>query len=777
LAQYDPIVIKGGFPTILGTDTCRADLTAKAGLTTAAVVDGDACQISAALTMQKALNTEDSAVVGVYDGTSGSIVKDGVVVANMAPGVVLANGDVVYLSATAGALTNVKPTTDMLHEVGVVVDAATSKVLLQTKPVVVRPTLMLMMDARSESLILPTKYEMPLPTTDAELVAQGWPSIVGAVDGDLWLCDEAAGNLVGEINGYQLAPQNAPLQDRSFQGLPYGGNLWAKKAVEGTAANQRFEAAAAAPCDIGVQDFTVSILGRWREVQPGGLISYYMSKWHAAPGWSLHSQGGFVELYMEDAVGSGSMVSLIANADLWDSALHLLTVAVSRAGNVSFYFDGWATNSVPAAHPGSLSNATNFSLVGREWAMHGPAMQAAWAYVQIGTAASRVGHDALWARLSSNNLGTANTYTRTNPLTYPIAASRVATAAASMLPVGFNANFVAGTDNTEQLGVPCEDGISFEGIGSDDFYTNATAAAGAAKSSVDGPSAMRDGVRVTMAGPYNPLGGRVYFPPLGVAIVGVSNVPWRFDINYRRALVNTTGNTSIQFAGDAGGPEAFAVITSVATPVDWTRGGGATTPVGAGHNATYLGCGAANAADDCDFGEPAVVKNRSTVPLAWRRVGTAAAASTSTPVLSYTNVGNARYSPAKGKLLVRVAGFQNPASGGELLVLCGGGGAPGGLMFDRSGGNVRLRMWDDAGVWWVDVLSTPIAINTQYNFILTWNAALGTASIMDGATLMGSASPGPWTPEAADVTPITVGSAGAGTAARAHIALVEFLDY
>jgi len=52
---------------------------------------------------------------------------------------VLANGDTVWLSSTAGALTNVKPTADMLHEVGVVVDAATRRVLLQQKPVIALP--------------------------------------------------------------------------------------------------------------------------------------------------------------------------------------------------------------------------------------------------------------------------------------------------------------------------------------------------------------------------------------------------------------------------------------------------------------------------------------------------------------------------------------------------------------------------------------------------------------------------------------------------------------
>ena len=139
MAQFDPIAVKTGIPSVLGTDAARADKIGVAGLTTAALVTGDACQVTAALTMSKASNLLTSAVVGVYDGTSGSVVRAGVVVATMAAGVVLANGDTVYLSTTAGALTNVKPYFSNLHEVGVVVSAAASKVLLQPKPVVVLP--------------------------------------------------------------------------------------------------------------------------------------------------------------------------------------------------------------------------------------------------------------------------------------------------------------------------------------------------------------------------------------------------------------------------------------------------------------------------------------------------------------------------------------------------------------------------------------------------------------------------------------------------------------
>ena len=140
MAQYDPIAVKTGVPTVLGADAARADRIAVGGLITASPAAGDAVQVLAALTVQKASQALTWPVVGIYDGEAGSIVRAGVVVATMAPGVVLTDGDSVYLSPTFGALTNVKPITDVVHEVGVVVDAASRKILFQPKPVVQLPT-------------------------------------------------------------------------------------------------------------------------------------------------------------------------------------------------------------------------------------------------------------------------------------------------------------------------------------------------------------------------------------------------------------------------------------------------------------------------------------------------------------------------------------------------------------------------------------------------------------------------------------------------------------
>jgi len=135
MSQYDSLVIKSGIPTVIGTDTLRADRGAPAGLTTTGLASGDACQISGALTLQKAVNTSTSPIIGIYDGVSGSVVREGVVVATFSDSCPAA-GSAVYLSSTAGQLTGTKPTTDYLHEVGVVIDASTCKVLLQPKPVI-----------------------------------------------------------------------------------------------------------------------------------------------------------------------------------------------------------------------------------------------------------------------------------------------------------------------------------------------------------------------------------------------------------------------------------------------------------------------------------------------------------------------------------------------------------------------------------------------------------------------------------------------------------------
>jgi len=124
MAQYDPLVLKAGIPTVLGSETLRADLSALAGLTTAGLNAGDACRVSGAMTLAQAIDTNASGVVGVYDGVSGSMVREGSVVAGFISGLTVAAGEVAYVSGTAGKLTNVKPSATGRYqtEVGVIFD-------------------------------------------------------------------------------------------------------------------------------------------------------------------------------------------------------------------------------------------------------------------------------------------------------------------------------------------------------------------------------------------------------------------------------------------------------------------------------------------------------------------------------------------------------------------------------------------------------------------------------------------------------------------------------
>jgi hypothetical protein len=188
----------------------------------------------------------------------------------------------------------------------------------------------------------------------------------------------------------------------------------------------------------------------------------------------------------------------------------------------------------------------------------------------------------------------------------------------------------------------------------------------------------------------------------------------------------------------------------------------------------YYLFGAAAALDDCDHAEPFVVKNRSTAPLAWRRVGTAAAAATASPVTSISNVGNARYSPAKGRITLRIAGYVS-AGGTEVLLACGPNGPTDGRLWIDTVGGLRLILDDAAGVTVVNVNGGAVT-SAEHTYTFEWNAAAGTASISEGGVVLGSAAVAPWTPEPNDVTPIYVGSHPTANQARCNIALLQLVN-
>jgi streptogramin lyase len=290
---------------------------------------------------------------------------------------------------------------------------------------------------------------------------------------------------------------------------------------------------------------------------------------------------------------------------------------------------------------------------------------------------------SFWRSILANSdlLGTDNTYARTNPLRTQISASRVAAWGAGQVALGYDAAAVA-ADNPLGVGVVASEGLSFLGIGSDNFYTNAVAQAGGTKTACDGPSGMRDGCNYEMGNNWG-SGTCAYMPSGGKAISGISNVSWRGDISYRQTFGGAT-RLGFNFTGSASGAEFFTILTVPIPSLDWSRGGGACTPVYGNQTAFSLCFGCEFAFDNMDFAEPAAVKNCYEQPAAWRAVGTSvAAADTSTPALSVTNVGNARYSPARGRTRIGFTPNLAPQLPGYLQTLATVANTPTHIAFDQ----------------------------------------------------------------------------------------------
>jgi len=632
----------------------------------------------------------------------------------------------------------------------------------------------------------PSRY-MPLPPTDAALVAMGWPSILGAVDGDLWLCDEAAGNLVGEINGYQLAPQNAPLQNRDFHGLAYGGSLWAKKAVEclGNLGNERFVAAAGAGVlDVGAGvDFTISLLLRPRSLILGTQI--FIRKFNAAIGWDIYATAatGQPTFRMTDA-GGGTQWILPVN--IYDGALHLATVSIDRDGNVSWYFDGAATVAAAAARPGDLTNNDTFTLLNYSPGGFSFGGQCAWVMVNIGVAASRVGHDALW---NCMQLPRPYAYGMANPLVAPIAASRVACWAGGntpQVPVGYHANLVsAARGNALGTGYVCEDGATFLGIQSANIST--FGAGGWSRNgatiftATDGASGMRDGQRITMGGAWAVGVQSTYGPSApspGATLAGATNVSFLMGVMAKQATVGTTLRGGMYITGDAGGPETFTLISSGSTTANFAKYIGTATPVRVAHTNAYAQLGAAVLNDNVDCCEVYLIQNRAVDVLAWRRVGEPAAAGTSTPTYQLTNTANRYYNPLRGQIRLVIGGFQ--LTDGAVFLQFGAAAAAGSLTLDYNAGQLRLRIWDATPALAATVLCGALDA-TEWRLVISYdsttpvrdggNANVVVERINPGApTTWLGASWGAWTAPTAAVLALYFGSAAGANAARCYLA-------
>lgn len=579
----------------------------------------------------------------------------------------------------------------------------------------------------------------------------------------IYLCDTAS-PLVDSLGlGPNLVAAGGPLTGRECVGLGQAGSFTSKVGVEfiDNSVN-RFVSGDAAFMNVAVgqiKSFLLVLRFNWNALT---ALTRIIGK-EVAPLWTLVLNGpGSLALY-----GPAYAVSAVVLVPWTDEAWHSVVGVLDCVANVTRLRTDQG-DAVSAPFVGDLVNA-GFLRLGQ---YSGNATGCQIAYLACTdleiTSAMRA---AFWRHAQ---LWTPFTHARLNPLIAPIAVSRVAAWAGGNVgqaAVSYDASLVtAPLGNPLGSGYVCEDGATFEPIGSDDFYGNSiTGGSPCVLTSVDGPSRMRDGMRVTMGAAWG--AAFAWTPALGTPIVGASNVPWRLDLDYRRALVGTTARAGYYFTGSGGGPEFFTVIADAASPADWGRNGGTATPANADQTAFYVVTGAAANLDDCDFGEPAVIKNRLFANLAWRRVGTAAAAATTTPSVTVVNTNNYVYNPFRGRQELTIGDFQGTA--GATFLRFGVPGAAGALCLDYNAGQLRLRIWDAAAALAVTVNGGAVNAN-RHRYAAAWDSQVGVATLSEYNsvtrewTVLGAWA-GAWTSAPGAVTPLYYGSNGGANAARCFI--------
>lgn len=311
-----------------------------------------------------------------------------------------------------------------------------------------------------------------------------------------------------------------------------------------------------------------------------------------------------------------------------------------------------------------VDGAPNGFALGSPLAFGGSALFQCAAMYRIDKLLAKADCDTFWRAFNLNEFSTPCAYTRAGQLCTRITNvfGNVACYGANQPAVGYAANASTAT-NPLKTGVVCEDGASFLGLGTDNMP--AFVGTNAVVTATDGPSGMRDACRVADTDGVN-----AGFATSGAAVpVGATNVPFIYSAYVKSGGVGTNAVFQSYYTGDGGGPETFTNWTIAgAVGAAWRPFIGLThTPVGAAHTAvvTYLiptdNVGAS--LGTVDFAEVWGRQNAAVDMLAWRRCAAGAASVTSTPSLSYTNVGNARFSPSRGRMRLRVSGF---AGAGEV---------------------------------------------------------------------------------------------------------------
>ena len=618
----------------------------------------------------------------------------------------------------------------------------------------------------------------PFPATALDLLtALGSPAGWTAADiSAIHLCNTAS-PLVDSLGlGPNLVSVGTALTLREGIGIP-DNSFVSKIAIEFPTSGVNGRFASADPTFMAPAGGTRGFLLVFRQSAPANnldrVLTYEDVGAVGAKRWVLYwfdpGTGMELRLFVNGVIGANTVFPQ-------DCAWHSLIGYIDDLTLTAAWESDAVASPVLGYPVGGTFDVNDFFNIGGCGAGAGPTrMQVAYlaCFTKAPTSAMR---QTFWRAFSPAALGTPNTYARANPLVCPISASRVACYAANQLAVGYSAGFAV-DGNAGQTGVVAEDGGSFEAVGSTNLVGTG-AGVNAAGVVIDGARGMRSGLRVTMAAAWVP--GPAYWtaPAAGAPLAGATNVAFELSYYYRRATVGTSGRSGLLFTGDAGGPERFDFAVDPATPADFLRFTGAATPAGPAHTAAIVLLGASANLENCDFSDVAL--KRGAPFLAWRDVGNAAVAVTSTQTLSYTNVGNARYSPIRGAIELTISGFQGTS--GATFLQYGPAAGAGSLTLDYAAGALRLRIYDSAAALAATVLCGALDA-TEWRLLISFDArgpvpgVLGQNITVErlnaGAspTLLGTWA-GNWNPPSVDVSPLYVGSTDLGTgAARCLISL------
>ena len=519
------------------------------------------------------------------------------------------------------------------------------------------------LDARSNSLLGLTPgiagMVQPFPTTAAGYIAAmpGTAAVAANVAG-AYLCANAGAQLDSLALGPNLA-QTAALDSRIAVALAGGGSFAAKLAVELLGGAQYYADAGTAFGN--ANGSIVTVHGAFR-IRPGAAATetWIASKWNGTVGWTLSCSSTYLRA---TAAGSGTTQRASIAVDPRDGAWHWFILTLDDTGKVVKLFSdlGSATS---AAYTGSVTNAGHFSLGYTSASFAG---QVAVCYV-LNAALTLADGTAFWHHALAGGLaGVTNTYARTNPLRVAVSSAYIGGFGAGQVATAYHPSLPVDAANALLTGEMLNAAMSFLGINSANLPgwtgTNATLTA------ADGRSGMRDAVQVasTSNGGYASSGTAT-----GLSTkVGDSFCAGSLA---RRGAADTNAVVSLYLAGSGGGAEEIVCKTLTGT----VPTAEATYPDGDGKCPTWYGSAAcANAGQTSAvmrlypqigaatgtiiFSEAWAMTGTAVPPLAYRATAAGAAVSTGVPSESFTNVGNARYTPAKGALTLPLAGFVNPA--------------------------------------------------------------------------------------------------------------------